>query len=133
MSVVLNRGDFAIFEVDYRCGSQVIVHDFEALELLDHILVPAAEYDPTFTGPWTELLPRAVEKNNSVVEIRAPIDQPEVARWYEDFKRSGVSAYITSHYGEARAQMISAGNNALGQHMAMLMDMAMRGEFAGMR
>ncbi|KAI0049594.1 hypothetical protein FA95DRAFT_1488915 [Auriscalpium vulgare] len=126
-SVVLHQGDFVIFELQYRCGGPNISRDFEAWELLDHIFVPSVPYDPAFSGPWSELLPRAVEKDDSVCEVRAKVSQELVDRWFADYKQKGQDAYIRSHYGEARAQMIAAGNNALGQHMAMMMDMAMGG------
>lgn len=65
-------------------------------------------------------------------EVRGHIDQRMVAYWYKDYKEKGQNAYIASHYGEARANMIGAGNTALQQMMVQLMSMGM-GMPPGMR
>ncbi|KAI0064635.1 hypothetical protein BV25DRAFT_1869284 [Artomyces pyxidatus] len=118
-AIVLRQGDFVIFELQYRCGGPNVSHDFEAWELLDHILVP-------FSGPWSELLPMAAAKDN-VCELRAKVSHELVGRWFADYKEKGQDAYIRSHYGDARAHMISMGNNVIEQQFAMLMSMAMGG------
>lgn len=40
--------------------------------------------------------------------IRAAVNQKDVGRWYEDNRRDGQMAFIASHYGQERAQMINS-------------------------
>ncbi|RDB17184.1 hypothetical protein Hypma_001692 [Hypsizygus marmoreus] len=127
-AVVLEMGDFAIFEVQYRCGGPRVKRDFEALELLQYINVPSTAYDPNFRGPFTEVIPQAAERDD-VCEVHAMIDYAALAAWYGDFKTKGEQAYLRSHYGEARARMSQSGNRALEQHFGMLMNMMRSGEF----
>lgn len=62
------------------------------------------------------------------------IDQDQVDEWYEDYKTKGKKAYIRSHYGESRAEMIDAGDTVMGQQLQMMLRMAaerMGGNFPG--
>lgn len=103
-----------MFSVEFRCGGPNITHDFQALELIEHILIPFVPYDPAFSGPYSELLPLAADRDE-VCEVRAKINKDAVATWYRDYKTKGERAYIASHYGEARANMVSSGNQALAE------------------
>lgn len=118
-AVLLRPGDFAIFESQYRLGGPSITKDFEALSLLSHIIIPAVPYDPSFPGPYKDLLPRAANKGE-LCEVRGMIDQEEVEDWYADYVTLGKKAYIRSHYGQARADMIDAGDN-MGQQLQQMM------------
>ncbi|KAJ7364332.1 hypothetical protein DFH08DRAFT_1073097 [Mycena albidolilacea] len=100
-AVLLNVGDHAMFIIDFRAGGPRITHDFEALELLEHLLPEAADRD-------------------EVCEVRGRVDQGAVEAWYRDYKTKGEMAYIASHYGEARAQMVGDGNRAMGEMMKVL-------------
>ncbi|KAJ7756144.1 hypothetical protein B0H14DRAFT_2977911 [Mycena olivaceomarginata] len=103
-AVLLNVGDHAMFIIDFRAGGPRITHDFEALELLEHVIVPCIPYDSKATAPYGQLLPEAADRDE-VCEVRGRIDQGAVEAWYRDYKTKGEMAYIASHYGEARAQM----------------------------
>lgn len=132
-AVLLHPGDFAIFESQYRLGGPTITKDFEALSLLSHLLIPAVPYDASFPGPYKDLLPRAANKGE-LCEVRGMIDQREVEEWYADYKTMGKKAYIRSHYGESRAEMIDAGDTVMGQQLQMMLRMAaerMGGSFPG--
>ncbi|KAJ7476029.1 hypothetical protein FB451DRAFT_1132747 [Mycena latifolia] len=119
-AVLLNLGEYAMFTIEFRAGGPRVTHDFHALELLAHVIVPAVPYDPSFSGAYTELLPRAADRDE-VCEMQARIDQGAVEAWYRDFKTKGETAYIASHYGEARANMIGSGNQALAEMMKAMM------------
>ncbi|KAJ7762004.1 hypothetical protein DFH07DRAFT_739637 [Mycena maculata] len=119
-AVLLNVGEYAKFNIEFRAGGPNVTHDFQALELLAHVIVPAIPYDPKTTESYTELLPRAADKGE-VCEIRALIDQDAVDAWYTDFKTKGERGYITSHYGEARANMVGEGVQAMAEMFKGLM------------
>ncbi|KAF7374637.1 Ubiquitin carboxyl-terminal hydrolase 18-like protein [Mycena sanguinolenta] len=112
-AVLLNVGEHAIFNVEFRAGGPRITHDFQALELLQHVVVPCIPYDHKASGPYLELLMQAADRNE-VCEVRAVLDQVAVDAWYKDYKTKGESAYISGHYGEARARMMGEGNKVLG-------------------
>lgn len=120
-AVLLKGGDYAQYTAEFRCGGPNITLDFQALELLDHIIVPAVPYDPAFAGPYTDLLPDA-ENKGLVSDVRAKMDQDAVAAWYWEYKMKGEKAHIVSHVGEARANMIGAGKDALAEMLGMLGD-----------
>ncbi|KAJ7869972.1 hypothetical protein B0H13DRAFT_2062353 [Mycena leptocephala] len=122
-AVLLNVGEHALFNVEFRAGGPKVTLDFQALELLAHVVVPCIPYDPAASAPYTELLPRAADRDE-VCEVRAPFDQGAVHRWYADYKNKGERAYIASHYGEARARMIGDGNNAIGEMLKAMASMA---------
>ncbi|KAJ7644414.1 hypothetical protein FB45DRAFT_784449 [Roridomyces roridus] len=126
-AVLLNVGDYAMFNIEFRAGARGITHDFQALELLAHVLVPAIPYDPDATESYAKLLPRAADLDQ-VCEIRAVIDQDSVGAWYKDYKTQGESAYIASHYGEARANMIGAGNQQMQEMLQMMMQMGLNSQ-----
>ncbi|KAF8206164.1 hypothetical protein K438DRAFT_1963259 [Mycena galopus ATCC 62051] len=94
-----------------------------ALELLQHVIIPCIPYDPKATAPYGKLLPEAADKDE-VCEVRAMFDQAVVEAWYRDYKTKGERAYIASHYGEARAQMIGDGNKALEEMFKAMASMA---------
>ncbi|KAJ7455223.1 hypothetical protein B0H11DRAFT_2176162 [Mycena galericulata] len=119
-AVLLNVGEYAMFTLEFRAGGPDVTHDFQALELLAHVIVPAIPYDPKATASYSELLPRAADRDE-VCEIRALIDQDAVDAWYTDFKTKGERAYITSHYGEARANMIGEGAQAMSEMFKAMM------------
>ncbi|KAJ7096524.1 hypothetical protein B0H15DRAFT_825547 [Mycena belliarum] len=119
-AVLLNLGDYAMFTIEFRAGGPRVALDFEALELLAHVIVPAIPYDPHAVGSYAQLLPRAAARDE-VCEIQARIDQDAVDAWYRDYKIKGEEAYIASHYGEARANMIGSGNQALSEMMKAMM------------
>ncbi|KAJ7126769.1 hypothetical protein C8R44DRAFT_779501 [Mycena epipterygia] len=123
-AVLLNVGEYAMFTVEFRAGGPNVTHDFQALELLEHVVVPAIPYDPRFKGSYAEALPQAADRDE-VCEIRAKIDQGAVEAWYKDFKTEGERAYIASHYGEARANMIGSGNQALAETFKAMMSRMM--------
>lgn len=102
-SVALSRGDYAIFSVHYRVGGPRITLDFQALEKIAHIQVPwlASDNAPPSPSP----------KDRKVT--KAPMDHSLVASYFEDYRSHGEEAFIASHHGEARAKMISAGQNAV--------------------
>jgi hypothetical protein len=120
LAVLLNVGDHAMFTIEFRAGGPNVTHDFQVLELLAHVVVPAVVYDPGFAGPYTELLPRAADRGE-VCEMQARIDQSAVEAWYRDYKTGGEHAYIASHYGDARAVMIGSGNRALAETFRAMM------------
>jgi hypothetical protein len=122
--VLLNVGDHAMFIIDFRAGGPRITHDFEALELLEHVIVPCIPYDSKATAPYGQLLPEAADRDE-VCEVRGRIDQGAVEAWYRDYKTKGEMAYIASHYGEARAQMVGDGNRAMGEMMKVLASMGL--------
>ncbi|KAJ7158543.1 hypothetical protein C8R46DRAFT_907074 [Mycena filopes] len=113
-AVLLNTGDYAMFTVEFRAGGPKITHDFQALELLEHIIVPAIPYDPNIphNNSYADLLPAAADRDE-VCEVRAKIDQGAVEAWFRDYKTKGELGYVASHYGEARAKMIGSSNQAL--------------------
>ncbi|KAJ7170897.1 hypothetical protein C8R43DRAFT_1150448 [Mycena crocata] len=119
-AVLLNMGEYAQFTIQFRAGGPNVTHDFHALELLEHVIVPAVPYNSNFAGSYSELVPQAAERDE-VCEIRAKIDHAVVDAWYKDYKTGGEQAYIASHYGEARAKMIGAGNQALAETFKGLM------------
>jgi hypothetical protein len=121
--VLLNVGEHALFNVKFRAGGPKVTLDFQALEFLAHVVVPCIPYDPAASAPYTELLPRAADRDE-VCEVRAPFDQGAVHRWYADYKNKGERAYIASHYGEARARMIGDGNNAIGEMLKAMASVA---------
>ncbi|KAJ6532041.1 hypothetical protein B0H19DRAFT_966575 [Mycena capillaripes] len=122
-AVLLNVGEYAMFTVEFRAGGPKVTHDFQALELLEHIIVPAIPYDPKAKGPYSKLLPEAADRDE-VCEIRAKIDQGAVEAWFKDYKTKGERAHIISHYGEARANMIGEGNQHLGEMLKAMASMA---------
>ncbi|KAK7016307.1 ubiquitin carboxyl-terminal hydrolase 18-like protein [Favolaschia claudopus] len=122
-AVLLNVGEYAQFEVEFRAGGPNVTHDFQALELLSHMVVPCIPYDPNAKGPFVEHLAQAANRDE-VCEIRPLIYQPAVDAWYKDYKTKGELAYIASHYGEARANLLGHGHNAIGE---MLKAMASEG------
>ncbi|KAJ7261737.1 hypothetical protein B0H12DRAFT_1047890 [Mycena haematopus] len=122
-AVLLNVGEYAIFHVEFRAGGPRVTHDFQVLELLQHIIVPCIPYDPKASAPYTELLPQAADRDE-VCEVRAVLDQGVVDAWYKDYKTKGERAYIASHYGEARAKMVGDGNNMLGEMLKAMASMA---------
>jgi hypothetical protein len=124
LAVLLNVGDYAIFTIEFRAGGPNVTHDFQVLELLAHVVVPAVAYDPAFSGSSAELLPRAADRG-AVCEIRAPIDQGAVEAWYRDYKTEGERAHIANHYGEARAVMSGSANQALVEALNMMMESIM--------
>lgn len=128
-AVLLNVGEYAMFNIEFRAGGPRLTRDFEALELLAHVIVPAIPYDPKSTASYAELLPRAADRDE-VCEIRALIDQDAVEAWYKDYKTKGEKAYITSHYGEARAKMVGEGVHAMAETLKAMMGMAITGKFA---
>jgi hypothetical protein len=119
---VLLPGDYAIFTVEFRCGGPNITLDFQATRLIHHLRIPAVPYDPTFKGPYKELVPQAAERDE-VCEIHAIIDREAVDAWYKDYETGGAEAYITSHYGEARAKMVGLQKDVLGEHLKVIMGM----------
>ncbi|KAF9028609.1 hypothetical protein BDP27DRAFT_1410263 [Rhodocollybia butyracea] len=102
-SVALSRGDYAIFSVHFRVGGPRITLDFQALEKIAHIQVPWLASDST--------PPSLSPKDRKVT--KAPMDHSLVASYFEDYRSHGEEAFITSHHGEARAKMISAGQDAV--------------------
>ena len=76
-------------------------------------------YDPTFKGPYRELVPLAAEKDE-VCEIHAVIHREAVDAWYKDYEIGGEEAYITSHYGAARARMVRSQHDALKGHLELM-------------
>jgi len=118
-AVVLHPGDYAIFTVEFRCGGPNITLDFQAMRLLHHLLIPAVPYDPTFKGCYRELVPQAAERDE-VCEIHAFIDREAVDAWYKDYEIGGEEAYITSHYGVARARMARSQHDALKEHLKVI-------------
>ena len=48
--------------------------------------------------------------------IRAVVNQKDVERWYEDYRRDGQMAFIASHYGRERAKMIKGLHAARDDH-----------------
>ncbi|KAJ6512961.1 hypothetical protein C8R45DRAFT_330721 [Mycena sanguinolenta] len=121
-AVLLNVGEHAMFNVEFRAGGPRITHDFQALELLQHVVVPCIPYDPKASGPYLKLLMQAADRNE-VCEVRAVLDQGAVDTWYKDYKTKGETAYIASHYGEARARMVGDGNKALGEMLKVMASM----------
>ncbi|KAJ7017410.1 hypothetical protein C8F04DRAFT_1156511 [Mycena alexandri] len=123
-AVLLNVGEYAMFTVEFRAGGPNITHDFQAFELLEHVIVPAIAYDPNTpqNKSYAELLPAAADRDE-VCEVRAKIDQRAVEAWYRDYKTKGEVAYVTSHYGEARAKMVGSGNQALAEMLKAMMGM----------
>ncbi|KAK7033356.1 ubiquitin carboxyl-terminal hydrolase 18-like protein [Favolaschia claudopus] len=113
-AVLLNVGEYAQFEVEFRAGGPNVTHDFQALELLSHTVIPCIPYDPKAKGPFVELLAQAANRDE-VCEIRPLIYQPAVDAWYKDYKTKGQFAYIASHHGEARANLLGHGLNAIGE------------------
>ncbi|KAJ7581349.1 hypothetical protein C8J56DRAFT_959802 [Mycena floridula] len=111
-------GDYAIFEVQYRCGGPSIVRDFEALEQMSELHVPYADHDPDFRGSYADL---------KMETAQGIIDQSAIAFYYEDYKTKGEYEHVKSHYGEARAKMLQTGDNALTGQLAMMMEMMMNG------
>jgi hypothetical protein len=118
-AVVLHPGDYAIFTVEFRCGGPKITLDFQAIRLIHHLRISAVPYDPAFKGPYRELVPQAAERDE-VCEIHAVIDREAVDAWYKDYKMGGEEAYITSHYGAARARMVRTHNDALKEHLKVI-------------
>lgn len=53
-------------------------------------------------------------------DVRAKMDQNAIAAWYNDYKTKGEKAHIASHFGEARANMIGSGNDALAEMLRTL-------------
>ncbi|KAJ7707426.1 hypothetical protein B0H17DRAFT_1191927 [Mycena rosella] len=119
-AVLLALGEYAMFDIEFRAGAPRVAHDFEALALLAHVIVPAVPYDPAFRGAYAELLPRAADRG-AVCEVQARMDQGAVEAWYRDYREGGEKAYIKSHYGAARAEMIGSGNDALAEMMKAMM------------
>lgn len=117
---MLLPGDYAIFTVEFRCGGPNITLDFQATKLLHHLIIPTAPYDPEFKGPYRELIPQAAERDE-VCEIHAMIDREVVDAWYKDYETGGEEAYITSHYGAARARMTRSSHDALKEHLEVIM------------
>ncbi|KAJ6507916.1 hypothetical protein C8R47DRAFT_1099977 [Mycena vitilis] len=122
-AVLLNVGEYAMFNVEFRAGGPRITHDFQALELLEHVIVPAIPYDPKASGPYGRLLPAAADRDE-VCEVRCKYDQGAVEAWYRDYKLKGERAHIASHYGEARANMIGDGNKMIAEMMKAMASMA---------
>ena len=121
-AVVLHPGDYAIFTVEFRCGGPNITLDFQAMRLLHHLLIPAVSYDLTFKGCYRELVPQAADRDE-VCEIHALIDREAVDAWYKDYEIGGEEAYITSHYGVARARMARSHHDALKEHLKVITDL----------
>ncbi|RDB17169.1 hypothetical protein Hypma_001808 [Hypsizygus marmoreus] len=115
-SVALKMGDFAIFEVQYRCGGPRIRRDFKAIERLQRLSIPATPFDPTFRGPYTELISSAAEKG-CVCLLDAKIDQASVADWYSDYKTKGQDEHIRTHYGEEKMQLAKLSMTTISQQL----------------
>ena len=116
---MLLPGDYAIFTIEFRCGGPNVSLDFQATRLLHHLRIPAVPYDPSFKGPYKELVPQAAERDE-VCEIHAVIDKMTVDEWYKDYETGGEKAFILSHYGAARYGMIRSGKDALNEHAKVL-------------
>jgi hypothetical protein len=118
-AVVLHPRDYAIFTVEFRCGGPNIALDFQAMRLIHHLRIPAVPYDPTFKGCYCELAPQAADRDK-VCKIHAFIDREAVDAWYKDYEIGGEKAYITSHYGAARAKMARSQHDALKEHLKVI-------------
>ena len=118
-AVVLYPGNYAIFTVEFRCGGPNITLDFQAVRLLHHLRIPAVPYDPAFKGSYLELVSQPAERDE-VCEIRAFIDRVAIDAWYKDYEIGGEEAYITSHYGAARARMVKSQHDVLNEHLKVI-------------
>ncbi|KAF7965921.1 hypothetical protein HWV62_40946 [Athelia sp. TMB] len=107
-AVLLKPGDYAMFTANLRCGGPGVTRTFQAMELIDQIVVPSVPYDPAFNEPYSQLLPK---RKDSACEVRAKLDQDVIAAWYDDYKTKGEKAHMTSHHGEVRANMVCAGGD----------------------
>ena len=75
-----------------------------------------------FKGCYRELVPQATDRDE-VCEIHAFIDREAVDAWYEDYEIGGEEAYITSHYGAARARMVRSQHDTLKEHLKVITDL----------
>lgn len=72
-------------------------------------------------------------QRGTLIQLNAFVDQDAVRDWYKDYKKEGKTAYIVSHYGKERANMIDMGMMMMGHTMELMMEKAMQNLFTGQR
>lgn len=112
--VLLKTGDFVVFHLQFRVGDgETISTDWQALSALEAIFVPWLPWDgveqPTsLASTLPTVQSRAPADPTPALGrlLRAGVDQSAVKDYFADLMELGEEAYIESHFGPGRADIV---------------------------
>lgn len=135
-TIILGTGDFVVLHLQFRVGDDnTIVKDWEALGTLEAITLPWAPWDGITAYADVAASLRSVQSPPADKSgpadaglLRVPFDQHAVHSYFADFIEHGEDAYIRSHFGDARGDMVRGTDAAMN---SMTLEVLRRIEQAG--
>lgn len=127
-TVLLHTGDFVVFQLQFSVGDgKAISKDWEALNALESIFVPWSPWhglaplgDVAASLPTVQCTLSGSAIPSSGKLLHAPFDHIAVHEYFADYIEHDEDTYIRSHFGVARANIISGTDQTM-DNMANLM------------
>ncbi|KDQ14377.1 hypothetical protein BOTBODRAFT_187989 [Botryobasidium botryosum FD-172 SS1] len=107
--VVLSHGDYAVLELQFRCGDgESCNFDINALVLCDCLMIPWMPWDGRVTASevFMRMTPSALVfefSHRRMKALCAPFDSKAIISYYEDFATHGLEGHLRTHFGDAQA------------------------------